>query len=102
MPWPNAMPYGGEPAQTANGAFLGAGFQRLLAQLQAPKPSVVPSSASLQLGPCFLCGKPGHYRKSWPLLQAFTSHKATHNDILTVVSVSFGRLDSVLVMILIM
>ena len=75
-PWPNAMPHGGEPAQSANGTFLGAGFQRLLAQLQAPKPSVAPSGASLQLGPCFLCGKPGHYRKSCPLLQASTSHKA--------------------------
>ena len=45
-----------------------------MAQLQVPKPSVAPSGANSQLGPCFLCGKLGHYRKSCPLLQASTVH----------------------------
>ena len=61
------VPVGGEPVHSGAATMLHN--TNLLTQLFGPKHNVNPHSNTSQLGPCWLCGKTGHFRKFCPLLQ---------------------------------
>ena len=76
--WSSPAPWPGEHAQGGSTAVFNPGMQLLVPQFmnQGSRLPAMPSTAS-QLGPCFLCGKTGHYRKACPLLQNVSSAKGT-------------------------
>ena len=65
-PWSNTFPSGGVPALSGAAMLHNTG---LLTQPYGPKQNVSSHINVSQLGPCWLCGKMGHFRKSCPLLQ---------------------------------
>ena len=78
-PWASPSSWSGERAQSGGGATAfspSVGMQWLVPQFvnQGPRHPSMPTN---QLGPCFLCGKTGHYRKACPLLQGGSPAKGT-------------------------
>ena len=75
-------PLSGEHAHSSSAAaVLTPGAQLLVPPFwgQGSRLPTVPvtSLGTSQLGPCFLCGKMGHYRKGCPLLQGASASKST-------------------------
>ena len=64
---------GGEPVHSNVPALVG-----ILTQLQVAKNTSQGSggASTSQLGPCYMCGKMGHYRKACPLLLGANSSKS--------------------------
>ena len=79
LPWASPSPWSGERAQSGGATAFrpAAGVQWMVPQFvnQGPR---LPSMPTGQLGPCFLCGKTGHYRKACPLLQGGSPAKNTN------------------------
>ena len=74
-----AQSWAGQQAQSSGAASFASGVPILVPQFLGQGASRPPNTAlgTSQLGPCFLCGKTGHYKKACPLLQSATFAKNT-------------------------
>ena len=74
---PSPWSWSGEHAQPGGSATLGMQWLVLQYVRQGSRLSSMPNTTNNQLGPCFLCGKLGHFRKGCPLLQSSSPAKST-------------------------
>ena len=74
---PSPWSWSGEQAQPGGSATVGMQWLAPQYVSQGSRLPSMPNTTNNQLGPCFLCGKLGHFRKGCPLLQSGSPAKST-------------------------